>query len=88
MSPHVSLARRDHMRLVWQEPYHGVERVRVLLWTCDCRATVYELCQAGGQTFLRRTLRFEKERQVHETYRWTFAQAYEIWVALLCGAAR
>ncbi|GAA0408273.1 hypothetical protein GCM10009530_70790 [Microbispora corallina] len=32
----------------------------VLAWTCDCLATVYELCQVGGQGFIRRTLQYDE----------------------------
>ncbi|MFC7646314.1 hypothetical protein ACFQX6_41300 [Streptosporangium lutulentum] len=44
-------------------------RLRVIIWTCCCRATLYELCQTGGQAFIRRTLQLDGDRQVHETYR-------------------
>ncbi|GHE30251.1 hypothetical protein GCM10017673_36140 [Streptosporangium violaceochromogenes] len=88
VSTHVAMAQRGHMRLVWHEPYQGVGRLRVVAWTCDCRATLYELCHAGGQAFIRRTLQLDGDRRVHETYRWPVCQAGEVWRALLSGEAR
>ncbi|MDP9847735.1 hypothetical protein [Streptosporangium lutulentum] len=63
-------------------------RLRVIIWTCCCRATLYELCQTGGQAFIRRTLQLDGDRQVHETYRRLIRQAEEVWRALLSGEAR
>ncbi|SNT57237.1 hypothetical protein SAMN05216276_106620 [Streptosporangium subroseum] len=88
LSPHVAMPQRDHMRLVWREPYQGVTRLRVITWTCRCRATLYELCQTGGQAFIRRTLQLDGDRQVHETYRWPIQEAGDVWRALLSGEAR
>ncbi|MER7129433.1 hypothetical protein [Streptosporangium saharense] len=75
------------MKLVWRAPC-PVEPVRVIEWSCECRSTVYELCLAGGQAFLRRTHHFNGARQVHETYRWPIREGYGVWRALLCGQAR
>ncbi|MDP9866037.1 MULTISPECIES: hypothetical protein [Streptosporangium] len=88
LSPHVVMPLRDHMRLVWHAPYKGVTRLRVNAWTCHCRATMYELCHAGGQAFIRRTLQLDDNRQVHETYRWPIREADDVWRALLSGKAR
>jgi hypothetical protein len=87
MAPHVKGARPDHMRIVWLDGGLRAEnRVRVIAWTCDCREAVYELCRSAGQAYIRRTLR--KDREVHETYRWTFKEAERVWSALLAGQAR
>jgi hypothetical protein len=88
LSPHVAMPQRDHMRLIWREPCKGVTRLRVITWTCYCRATLYELCHAGGQAFIRRTLQLDDNRQVHETYRWPTREAGDVWRALLSGEAR
>ncbi|WP_271222641.1 hypothetical protein [Streptosporangium carneum] len=77
----------DHMKLVWRVPCPA-ERVRVIEWSCECRSTVYELCLAGEQAFLRRPHHFNGARQVHETYRWPIRQGDDVWRALLCGQAR
>ncbi|MEV8638616.1 hypothetical protein AB0395_43865 [Streptosporangium sp. NPDC051023] len=75
------------MKLVWRAQCLA-ERVRVIEWSCDCRSTVYELCHAGGQAFIRRTHRFNGARLVRETYRWPVRQGDDVWRALLCGQAR
>ncbi|MEU0518252.1 hypothetical protein [Streptosporangium sp. NPDC006007] len=76
------------MKLVWRTPYQGVARLRVIAWTCDCCSTLYELCHAGGQAFIRRTHRFNGARQVHETYRWPIRKGDGVWRALLSGEVR
>jgi hypothetical protein len=88
LSPHVAMPQREHTRLVWHDPYKGVTRVRVVAWTCECRATVYELCHSGGQGFIRRTVQLDDAPRIHETYRWPIGEANDIWRALLSGQAR
>ncbi|GAA4187316.1 hypothetical protein GCM10022252_20620 [Streptosporangium oxazolinicum] len=88
LSPHVPTPQKGHTRLVWLTPDRGTARLRVITWTCYCRATLYELCQAGGQGFIRRTLQLEGSPAIHETYRWPIRQASDIWRALLSGEAR
>ncbi len=88
LSPHVAMRRREHMELIWHAPFCGVSHVRVLAWTCECRATIYELCQAGGQAFIRSTLQCEPEHEIKETYRWPLREARDVWAALLSGEAR
>lgn len=88
LSPHVAMAQRDHVRLDWREPHRALERVRSRRWTCACRATVYELCEGGGQAFIRRTLQLETGHQIHETHRWSIAEARAAWTELLSGRAR
>ncbi|GAA3472070.1 hypothetical protein [Nonomuraea roseola] len=88
LSPHVAMAKADHMRLAWQQPYPGEGRVRVLSWTCTCRATVYELCQSGGVAYIRRMLQLDGAPEIHETFRWSLSEARTVWAALLSGQAR
>ncbi|GLX03311.1 hypothetical protein Misp03_02380 [Microbispora sp. NBRC 16548] len=88
LAPHVPLAQRGHIKLAWHEPFCGSGRARILAWTCDCRATIYELCQAGGQAFIRSTLQSEPEYEMKETYRWPLREARDVWAALLSGEAR
>ncbi|WP_433513403.1 hypothetical protein ACQP2T_59095 [Nonomuraea sp. CA-143628] len=57
-------------------------------WTCACRATVYELCEGGGQAFIRRTVQRDHKHEIHETSRWSLAEARVIWAGLLSGSAR
>ncbi len=88
LSPHWAHPRKDHVKLVWHEPFEGVTRVRALAWTCDCRAVVYELLQAGGRAFIRKTIQAEPTPKVEETHRWSIEEARRVWLALLCGEMR
>ncbi|MFF0309383.1 hypothetical protein ACFYSC_18310 [Streptosporangium sp. NPDC004379] len=88
LSPHVAMAQRDHVRLDWREPYQTLERVRSTRWTCACRATVYELCEGGGRAFIRRTLQLDDGYKIHETHRWSIAEARAVWTDILSGHAR
>ncbi|WP_343950080.1 hypothetical protein [Nonomuraea longicatena] len=63
-------------------------RVRVVVWTCSCRATVYELCASGGRAFIRRTVQAEPVAVICETPWGPPREAWEIWAALLAGRAR
>jgi hypothetical protein len=86
VAPHVPSALPDHMEIVWLDRLRAEDRVRVITWTCDCQAVYYELCHAAGRAYIRRTLR--KDGTVHETYRWLFREAAQVWDALLLGHAR
>lgn len=88
LSPHVAPVQTPFIRLAWRGPYNAEDRVRVIAWTCDCRTTVYELRHAGGQGYLRRTCRRGSEARIHESYRWSFREAEEMWARLLRGQVR
>lgn len=88
LSPHIPMAQRDHVRLTWLEPCGVLERVRVVVWTCTCRALFYELCEGGGQTLIRRILQAEGGAVVHETHPCSAVEARATWTALLSGRAR
>lgn len=88
LSPHVAMIQNGCARLSWHSPFPGVERVRVLAWTCSCKAMVYELCQAGGRTFIRRVLQREGQPEIRETYRWSPNEAQQVWSNLLSGHLR
>ncbi|MEV4574578.1 hypothetical protein AB0K16_15085 [Nonomuraea jabiensis] len=49
--------------------------------------TFYELCQSGGQFFIRRTRRVRQKAVIHESLRTTYASALATWTDLLNGAA-
>jgi hypothetical protein len=87
VSPHVPLPQSGFQRLTWLAS-GDVKRVRVVAWTCDCRAVFYELCQAGGMAFIRRTLQRDQCPEVGETHRMRVAQARELWALILSGMAR
>jgi hypothetical protein len=66
---------------------HGRE-VCVVAWTCECGSPFYELCQVGGQRFIRRTRNGPDKRIVDEPDRWNAGQADAQWTALLLGLVR
>lgn len=88
LSPHVARARDDCLRLEWHPPYPVLQRARPVVWTCHCRATVYELLLSAGRGFIRRTVQREQGNEVHETPCWHHRQAWAMWMALLSGEAR
>ncbi|MFF3441010.1 hypothetical protein [Streptosporangium sp. NPDC002721] len=88
LSPHLGPAQRDHTRLDWRASYGMPERVRPVAWTCACRATVYELCEGGGQGFIRRITQLDGDHRVDESHRWSITETRAIWTALLSGRAR
>lgn len=53
-----------------------------------CRAVYYELCEAGGQALIRRTVQGDAGNVVRETHRYSIAEARTVWTALLSGQAR
>ncbi|MEV7968300.1 hypothetical protein AB0O34_20295 [Sphaerisporangium sp. NPDC088356] len=48
----------------------------------------FELCEAGGMAFVRRTVQNEKRPEVTETHRMRVRQGRELWAAVLSGMAR
>ncbi|MEO3802860.1 hypothetical protein [Nonomuraea sp. B1E8] len=50
--------------------------------------TFYELCQAGGQYFIRRTRRVGGEVLVDQCALGGRAQTYLVWIKVLTGVAR
>nr|WP_221473842.1 hypothetical protein [Planomonospora venezuelensis] len=87
-SHHIGALQEPHERIDWRPEQPRVDRVRIKEHTCDCKATFYELCQAGGLMFVRRTHRQMGEVIVHESP-WTVAKrTQELWLRLLMGSAR
>ncbi|GES15221.1 hypothetical protein Amac_088180 [Acrocarpospora macrocephala] len=85
---HVAPAQAGCEVLLWLVPVARADRTRVRQHTCECRATIYELCQAGGLRFIRRTVRGPDGQRVHETERLVAARAERVWLRLLLGQAR
>jgi hypothetical protein len=85
---HVAMAVRDRHDLGWGPPNHRFDRIRVSKHTCWCRATSYELCHAGGLSFIRRTHRLDGRVVVHDTPPVLAREAEELWTLLLAGEAR
>ncbi|WP_101788076.1 hypothetical protein [Nonomuraea indica] len=82
------MPQRDRVRLEWRVSDLHNRRTRALAWTCDCRATVYELCAGGGQAFIRRNIQLDDGHQVHETSPVSTSETWALWVDLLSSAAR
>jgi hypothetical protein len=85
---HVGALQQRHERIDWRPERPRADRVRVKEHTCCCRATFYELCQAGGLMFVRRTHRLGDEVTVHESPWVRTRAAEELWFRLLMGTAR
>ncbi|MEV8635243.1 hypothetical protein AB0395_26655 [Streptosporangium sp. NPDC051023] len=87
-APHPLPLQDGHRTLIWR-PLYRFERARVTAWTCyEHRITSYELCEAGGVSFIRRTVVSKGRRIVSETDAWSCGEARVIWAALLAGRAR
>ncbi len=76
----------DAEEIEWRRIHGDVQRVRLVDRTCACKATVYELCAAGGQRFIRRTT--GEQREVQESPRMVCRAADELWERVLTGQAR
>ncbi|MFF3669869.1 hypothetical protein [Microtetraspora malaysiensis] len=85
---HVAPLQKAHEKLAWMVPAQRANKVRVHLHTCECRATIYELCQAGGLRFVRRSVRGEKGVVVRETEWLRAVKAEQLWQRILLGEAR
>ncbi|MFI6736312.1 hypothetical protein ACIBI9_25600 [Nonomuraea sp. NPDC050451] len=73
----------------WTTPDRWAPKGRVLLWTCDCEGIFYELRQAAGLQFIRRTQIDERGVQmIEDSYPWRAAVAAAQWNALLMGELR
>ncbi|SNS61722.1 hypothetical protein SAMN05216276_1012140 [Streptosporangium subroseum] len=85
---HVGLLQAKHEPIDWRPSLSRAGPARVKEHTCDCRATFYELCQAGGLMFIRRTHRLRGAVDVHESP-WVVARDTQaLWLRLLMGSAR
>ncbi len=87
VSPHVPVRQSDCERLAWF-PHTGGDRVRALAWTCECRSVIYELCESGGRTFLRRIVQRSGRPEVSETHRMRADESRAVWAAILTGMAK
>ncbi|MEU0564758.1 hypothetical protein ABZ297_05060 [Nonomuraea sp. NPDC005983] len=85
---HFAPPQPGHVEVDWGVPVSRCNRVRVREHTCECDSVLFELCQAGGQLFIRRTLRDSGGVTVHESGWLVSAAAMELWRRLLRGEAR
>lgn len=72
----------------WYPTTSPYERVRVRAYTCHCQPTIYELCQIGGQRFIRRTRTNHRIPIAEETFRGSALRTLLLWNGLLTGNAR
>lgn len=85
---HVAAAQSGCMAIDWTAPVARCSNVRVRSHTCECASELFELCQAGGLLFIRRTLRKAGADVVHESGWVVSAVAERLWELLLRGQAR
>jgi hypothetical protein len=85
---HVAPLAVEHFAVEWREPAPRCTRIRVKEHTCECPGTIYELCQARGLWFIRRTIREADSATVSETIWMSPTEAGCLWASLLAGRAR
>ncbi|GAA2653616.1 hypothetical protein GCM10010412_021870 [Nonomuraea recticatena] len=85
---HAAAARPGHVAINWTTPTPRCNRISVRRHTCECVPEVFELCQAGGLRFIRRTVREAGAVVVHESDWAVSAVAGRLWELLLGGHAR
>lgn len=89
--PHAANRQGACERIEWTAVSRPLARARVLSHTCECLATVYELCGLGGGYFIRRTTRGPSGPAgdvVHESAHLPAARTGDLWFRLLRGRAR
>ncbi|GIH73112.1 hypothetical protein [Sphaerimonospora thailandensis] len=84
---HAAAAQPDAVMVRWLKPQRRCARVRVKEHTCECKVRIYELCQAGGLFFVRRTDRGRSGQQVMETEWLPSVRAQELWHNIITGRA-
>lgn len=85
LSPHVKPPTSHCERLIWTVPNSRGSHGRVLRWTCDCEGLFYELRQAGGLRFIRRTRSDQGVAVIEDSEQWSAGIADAQWSALLSG---
>ncbi|GIH75127.1 hypothetical protein [Planobispora longispora] len=84
---HPASPQAGYERLLWRECAPRADRVRVRNHTCECQNVVYELCQAGGLSFVRRIYRSDGVIE-HQTTWLRAPEAERLWTRILLGQAR
>jgi hypothetical protein len=84
---HSAAPQADYERLVWRDYMPRADRIRVREHTCACQRITYELCQAGGLLFIRRTYRSDAVL-MHESECLRAADGERLWLRILLGQAR
>jgi hypothetical protein len=87
-SAHPEPAKDGHTKINWSSSTDRATSIRVKSHTCGCTSTSYELCEAAGLAFIRRTVRSSAGPHVSESPWLRRAEADKLWTALLEGWAR
>jgi hypothetical protein len=82
------MVQRNHEKIRWYVPTRRGGRIKIRERTCECKATVYELCQVGGLAFVRRMIRDQENPLSHESGWLAYARVEKIWYQILTGQAR
>jgi hypothetical protein len=85
---HVEVARDGHQQIEWDPERSRAVHVRVRDYTCDCEPVFYELCQAGGLRYIRRTSRGGGKVVVTESDPVAASKTDALWLRLMRGEAR
>ncbi|MEU8103483.1 hypothetical protein AB0C18_07135 [Nonomuraea muscovyensis] len=85
---HVPAARDVEVLIDWIPETARTDRVRVRDHTCSCAPVSYELCQAGGLRFIRRTTVQPGDLQIMESPRAHATAVDDLWQLLVAGKAR
>lgn len=85
IASHVPDPLPDGVITTWHAPQGRSERARVRDYTCACMPTFYELCQSGGQYFIRRSRRVGDGVAIEESFPYPRARALDFWARLLEG---
>ncbi|WP_101788782.1 hypothetical protein [Nonomuraea indica] len=88
LSPHVAQPCGTPFAIDWFREQPRTERVRVRAHTCACQPVFYELCQAGGVRFIRRTTVRRGRMKAMESPRAHAVVVDHLWELLLTGRAR
>ncbi|MFI7109128.1 hypothetical protein ACIBK9_22660 [Nonomuraea sp. NPDC050227] len=85
---HLPEPRPGRTAIRWYPTRSPYERVRVRAYTCHCEPMIYELCQIGGQRFIRRARKNGSIPILEETSRGSALRTQLLWDCLLAGNAR
>ncbi|MEV4568387.1 hypothetical protein AB0K12_31850 [Nonomuraea sp. NPDC049419] len=88
LSTHLPPANPDYKKLAWTPIRPMGHSIRVRDFTCPYQSISYELCDYGGESFIRRTRRHGDAFFVDEAARGRRAVTTAIWEQLRSGDAR
>lgn len=86
-SHHLAVPQENVLQVAWQDVVRRCDRIRVHEHTCSCMPPMYELCAAGGLSFIRR-LSWDGRPRVVQTEWMSARAARQLWMQILTGYAR